>query len=51
MKEGTAAGKEAVRWFVEKIMELDEELAGIENRLNEKCKEILHAENILEICL
>ena len=30
-------------------MELDEELAGIENRLNEKCKEIPHAENILEI--
>ena len=49
LKDGTAAGKEAVRWFVEKIMELDEELAGIENRLNEKCKEIPHAENILEI--
>ena len=40
LKDGTAAGKEAVRWFAEKIMELDEELAGIENRLNEKCKEI-----------
>ena len=49
LKDGTAAGKEAVRWFVEKIMELDEELAGIENRLNEKCKEIPHTENILEI--
>ena len=49
MKDGTAAGKEAVRWFAEKIMELDEELAGIENRLNEKCKEIPHAGNILEI--
>ena len=49
LKDGTAAGKEAVRWFVEKIMELDEELAGIENRLNEKCKEIPHAKNILEI--
>ena len=49
LKDGTAAGKEAVRWFAEKIMELDEELAGIENRLNEKCKEIPHAENILEI--
>ena len=49
LKDGTAAGKEAVRWFVEKIMELDEELAEIENKLNEKCKEIPHAENILEI--
>lgn len=49
LKDGTVAGKEAVRWFAEKIMELDEELAGIENRLNEKCKEIPHAENILEI--
>ena len=49
LKDGTAAGKEAVRWFAEKIMELDEELAGIENQLTEKCKEIPHAENILEI--
>ena len=49
LKDGTAAGKEAVRWFAEKIMELDEELAGIENRLNEKCKEIPHTENVLEI--
>ena len=30
-------------------MELDEELAGIENRRSEKCKEIIHAENVLEI--
>ena len=49
LKDGTAAGREAVRWFAEKIMELDEELAEIENKLNEKCKEIPHAENILEI--
>lgn len=49
LKEGTAAGKEAVRWFAEKIMELDEELEKIENSLSEKCKEIPHAENVLEI--
>ena len=49
LKDGIAAEKEVVRWFVEKTMELDEELAGTENRLNEKCKEIPHAENILEI--
>ena len=36
LKDGTAAGREAVRWFAEKIMELDEELAEIENKLNEK---------------
>lgn len=39
----------AVRWFAEKIMELDEEIAEVETRLNEKCNEILHAENVLEI--
>lgn len=49
LKDGTAAGREAVRWFAEKIMELNEELAEIENRLNEKCKEIPQAENVLEI--
>ena len=49
LKDGTAVGREAVRWFTEKIMELDEELAEIENRLNEKCREIPHAENVLEI--
>ena len=30
-------------------MELDEKLTEIENRLSEKCKEIIHAENVLEI--
>ena len=49
LKEGTAAGKEAVRWFAEKIMELNEELEKTENSLSEKCKEIPHAENVLEI--
>ena len=49
LKDGTSAGREAVRWFAEKIMELDEELAEIENKLNEKCREIPHAENVLEI--
>ena len=40
LKEGTAAGKEAVRWFAEKITELDEELAEIENKLEGKCGEL-----------
>lgn len=49
LKDGREAGKEAARWFAEKIMELDEELAETENSLNEKCREIPHAENVLEI--
>ena len=49
VKDGREAGKEAVRWFAEKIMELDEKLAETENGLNEKCKEIPYAENVLEI--
>ena len=49
LKDGREAGKEAVRWFAEKIMELDEKLAETENSLNEKCREIPHAENVLEI--
>lgn len=39
----------AVQWFVKKIMELDEELAIIENLINQKCKQIPHTGNILEI--
>jgi len=49
LKEGTAAGKEAVRWFAEKIRELDEELVEIDDKLAGKCGEIPHAENVLEI--
>ena len=49
LKDGTAAGKEAVRWFAEKIRELDEELVEIEDKLAGKCGEIPHAENVLEI--
>mgnify|MGYP004488854385 FL=1 len=39
----------AVQWFVKKIMELDEELAVIENLINQKCKEIPYTGSILEI--
>ena len=39
----------AVKWFAEKIMELDAQIAGIEKKLLEKCLEIPCAENILEI--
>ncbi len=49
LKDGVEAGKTAVKWFVEKIMELDEQLSDIENQLKQKCLQIPHAENILEI--
>lgn len=49
MRDGADASKTAVKWFVERIIELDEQLTKIENQLNEKCKEIPHTENILEI--
>lgn len=49
LKDGTNASKLAVKWFVERILELDEQLSDIEEQLNEKCKEIPYATNILEI--
>ena len=49
LKEGSAASKTAVKWFVEKILELDEQLSEIEHQLTEKCMEIPHAEKALEI--
>jgi transposase len=47
--DGAGASKTAVKWFVEKIMELDEQLSDIENHMNQKCQEIPYAGNILEI--
>lgn len=49
LTDGTDAGREAVKWFAEQIIKLDEQLAEIESALHEKCREIPHAENILEI--
>lgn len=49
IKDGAAAGKTAVQWFVQKILELDAELAVVEGQINEKCQEIPYASNILEI--
>lgn len=44
-----STGKAAVEWFVQKIMELNAEFAFIEKQLNQKCQEISHDGNILEI--
>ena len=49
IRGGAEAGRMAVKWFAEKIMELDAQIAGIEKKLLEKCLEIPCAENILEI--
>lgn len=49
MRDGADAAKTAVKWFVGKIMELDAELANVEKQLNQKCLEIPHTGNVLEI--
>lgn len=49
LTDGTYAGREAVKWYAEQILKLDEQLAVIESPLHEKCREIPYAENILEI--
>lgn len=49
LKDGANAGRMAVKWFVEKIIELNEQLSEVEDQLNQKCMEIPHTENILEI--
>lgn len=49
LKDGTSAGREAVKWFAQQIIKLDEQLAEVESALYGKCMEIPHAENILEI--
>lgn len=49
LKDGTEAGRQTVKWYAEQIMQLDKQLAEIENALHKKCREIPYAENILEI--
>lgn len=49
LKDGIGAGNLAVKWFAERIVELDAKLAEVEIELIEKCKEIPYVENVLEI--
>lgn len=49
LKDGADASGMAVKWFVERIIELDVQLEEVESKLTQKCMEIPHAENILEI--
>lgn len=47
--DGAETAKEVVRWLAGVILRLDEKLAEIDDKLQGKCREIPHAENILEI--
>lgn len=47
--DGADASKVAIQWFVEQILVLDEKIVGVDEELSMKCREIPHAENILEI--
>lgn len=49
LTDGTDAGREAVKWYAEQILKLDEQLAAVESVLRRKCREIPYAENILKI--
>ena len=49
IKDGAESSKQAVKWFVNRIIELNEQLSDIEDQLNQKCVKIPHAKNILAI--
>lgn len=49
IRDGADASRQAVKWFVNRIIELDEQLSDIENQLNQRCMEIPYAKNILAI--
>jgi transposase len=49
LRDGAEASRQAVKWFVERIIELDVQLSELERKLNQKCMEIPHAGNVLEI--
>lgn len=49
LSDGSSAGKTAVKWFAGKMGELSQKQDQIEAELEEKCREIPHTGNILEI--
>lgn len=49
LKDGTTAGRQAVCWFVEQLLELETRLAQVEGELNQLCMEIPHAKQALAI--
>ena len=38
IRDGSDASKQAVKWYVNRILELDEQLSEIEQQLNQKCR-------------
>jgi transposase len=49
LRNGTEAAKVSVKWYVQMISDITDQLKLIENELHEKCRKIPSAENILEI--
>lgn len=49
IKDGVQSSRQAVQWFVNRIIELDEMLSKVESQLKQKCMEIPYAKNILAI--
>lgn len=49
IKDGSDASRQAVKWFVNKIQELDAQIEDIQEQLNKRCGEIPHAGNIQAI--
>ena len=49
IKDGAESSRQDVKWFVNRIIELDEQLLDIENQLNQKCMEIPHEKNITQM--
>jgi transposase len=49
LKQGRDGARESVRWITKQIIELESELAEVQQKLFLKWREVPHAENILEI--
>ena len=49
IQDGSNASRQSVKWFVNKIQELDIQLADVQQQLDKRCDEIPHAKNIKEI--
>lgn len=49
LKEGAEENREPVKWYAEEITRLTKKLSEIEEKIHQKCMEIPHAENVLEI--
>lgn len=49
IKDGSGVAKKALNWFVQQVLDLDIELALVEEQLKQKCQEIPYAQNILQI--